>query len=111
MVNPSTRRDFGFMDYLHVMRRLGRFWTSVALCLTTLIGAILTGRVEQALLGFAIGVGAVGAYFPVWRWLAVKHPGLATEWQPELLSDGPRDVPMHPAEPLSNVRPLDAKDG
>ena len=86
------------------MRRLGRFWFSALLVVASRVGAAVRGDPKEPLIGFGIGLALLVAYFPIWRWLARKHPNLATEWQPDLLSESPhQDRPMRPSEPISNV--------
>lgn len=95
-----------FRDYLHVMRRLPRFWFSVALCSAASASLALKEGALSMLLAWAIGAVGVLAFYPIWRAIAVRSPGLATEGHPELLREQP-DRPMSPTEPPSNVRLLD----
>ena len=81
-----------FRDYLHVMRYQPGFWLKVLSVCAFATATILRGDglvLAYCLAGFPV---FLVLWFPFWRRLAVKRPGVATFGAPWLL-DGHRENP------------------
>ena len=107
VLSPTARPRPSLRAFLRVLRHAPFLVLGTATVVRALAAARSDAETQDVLIGVALGLLLLIAYYPVWRWLAARWPDAATNCEPELL-DGPMGkTELHPAEPTSNVRRVD----